>query len=46
MKIKVIDDDDDMAPNPPVDNGDGGGHDGKEIDGELNDDHNDNDDKR
>ena len=32
-------------PNPPADNSDGGGHDGEEIDGELNDDHNDNDDK-
>ena len=31
-------------PNPPADNSDGGGHDGEEIDGELNDDHNDNDD--
>ena len=31
-------------PNRPADNSDGGGHDGEEIDGELNDDHNDNDD--
>ena len=34
-----------QPPNIPADNRDIGGHDGEEIDGELNDDHNDNDDK-
>ena len=33
-----------QPPNIPADNRDIGGHDGEEIDGELNDDHNDNDD--